>query len=88
MRDYLDSIGQYETKIMLMSPPQNEVQQTIGFDVARMLKRRFKEKRISVIHDAKVRRMQGEDKVKRIVFVNPDNKEEDVYVDPDLVVIN
>ena len=54
VRDYLDSIGQTETKIMLLHNDHTEISINFGGYVASSIHELYKQKRISVIRNAKI----------------------------------
>lgn len=57
MRDYLDDLELYDTKIILMSEKESEMEVTLGSALMEYFKQQFKKKRISVLNETRIKSM-------------------------------
>jgi nitrite reductase/ring-hydroxylating ferredoxin subunit/thioredoxin reductase len=92
-RNYLDDIGQYHTKVMVMNDGNSEVTKTLGTGMEKWLAAALSRQRISYQPNVNIVDMVGDNDVEKIIF----NKAEDIkdgkiakidyFVEPDLVII-
>jgi len=80
-RDYLDSIGYTDTKIMLLCDGNTDVQHTLGNKVSKYVHDLLREKRISVVVNAKVSRFEGDTKLEKIHFYKAEDKNFENYIE-------
>lgn len=73
-RNYLDNVGKYETKIMLISDGASEITKTLGSNMEKWLKNALSRQRISYQPNCRILDIKGDNELERIVF----NKYEDI----------
>lgn len=61
---------------------------TLGTAVMEYYKQAFKKKRISILNETKLKRIEGEGEIKRIIFQKEGKREEEFFIDPDMVIQN
>jgi hypothetical protein len=93
-RTYLDDVGKYETKIMVINGEENsEVRKTLGSSMDKWLKKQLKQQRITYQPNARIVKLEGDVNLDRIVFNEEgDHGDEkvaktDFFVEPDVVIV-
>lgn len=91
-RDYLDSIGNFDTKITLMTNNIPDSRKILGNNIERVFKKHLRQMRISYLPNVNIKNLEGEGELKGIYF----NKEEDhennqipdtdYFIKPDTVI--
>lgn len=93
-RTFLDEVGQYETKVMLMNTEEDsEVRKTLGKGMDKWIELMLKNQRIIYQPNVKLVDMEGDTSLNRIVFnkegdhSNGKISKTDFYVEPDVVIV-
>ena len=85
-REYLDSIGQFETKIMVLSDQLSEFMKMMGPDVEEHMNEEMRKARISVVTGGVVTDVEGTHKIDKIKFKRHKDDAKVLFVRPDLVI--
>jgi len=91
-RTYLDEIGRYNTKILLMTTEGSELRKTLGKGMENWLKIELKKQRISLQSAVKITKMEGDNDLEAIFYNREQDYENekipdtDYFVKPDIVI--
>lgn len=86
-RGYLDSIGVLEPKVVIMDTEMSQLRRTFGPKVEEIFKRILKSHRISFMSEVKIVDMQGDHKLEKIVFTQPEDRNRELFLKPDVVLM-
>lgn len=92
-RTYLDNVGKYETKIMVLNDGNSEITKTLGTGMERWFRNALSRQRISFQPNCNIVDLVGDNELEKIVF----HKQEDIkngqisnvdyFVEPDMVIV-
>lgn len=86
-RTYLDKIGVHEPKIVVMDTEMSQIRRYFGPKVEDIFKRVLKSHRISFMSEVKIKAMEGDHKLEKIVFSQREDHNKELYLNPDLVIV-